>query len=104
MAGIRELHAQDPATFTREMLSREFGVSWQAINRILKSNNWREKEGKKSLGKWDRGADGGVGPVPLIRQIFARKAGATGAGLKGAEREVGEGGRSGGSAAGSKGR
>ncbi|WOO84627.1 Required for respiratory growth protein 9, mitochondrial [Vanrija pseudolonga] len=82
MAGIRELHAQDPATFTREMLAEKFGVSWEAINRILKSNNWREKEAKKELGKWDRGADGGLGPVPMIREVFAR-AGA----VKGKEKE-----------------
>lgn len=95
MAGIRELHAQDPETFTREMLAEKFGVSWEAINRILKSNNWREKEAKKEkeLGKWDRGAGGGLGPVPMIREVFARAAV-----VKGVEKEAGtddKGGRGG---------
>ncbi|KAL1407141.1 hypothetical protein Q8F55_006555 [Vanrija albida] len=84
MAGIRELHAQDPRTFSREMLSEKFGVSYEAIGRILRAKNWRDK-GTKELGKWDRRADGEAGPVPIIKQVFARAGAAKAAAGKGAK-------------------
>jgi hypothetical protein len=37
MAGLRALHSADPLTFSREVLSRRFGISFEAVSRILRS-------------------------------------------------------------------
>jgi hypothetical protein len=46
MAGLRELHSADPVQFNKQYLARKFGISFEAVSRILRSK-WREK-GKKS--------------------------------------------------------
>jgi hypothetical protein len=42
MAGLKALHAADPDKFTYSDLSKKFGISYEAVNRILKSS-WRDK-------------------------------------------------------------
>ncbi|RSH89512.1 Required for respiratory growth protein 9 mitochondrial [Saitozyma podzolica] len=37
MAGLRALHSADPVTFSRQVLSRRFGISYEAVSRILRS-------------------------------------------------------------------
>jgi hypothetical protein len=91
MAGLRALHAADPKTFTREVLSERFGISYEAVTRILRSK-FIEREGgvagegengdavgraKELRGtKWDQApATGeGVSPVPAIQRAFAQRA------------------------------
>ena len=48
MAGLKALHRNDPPTWTVGALSHKFGISWEAVRRILKSN-WQER--KVSAGK-----------------------------------------------------
>ena len=43
MEGIRALYKTDPKQYNRQYLARKFGISFEAVSRILKSN-WREKE------------------------------------------------------------
>ncbi|WVO16056.1 hypothetical protein L204_103721 [Cryptococcus depauperatus] len=42
MAGLRTLHSLDPERFSRTMLSQKFGISREAVSRILRSK-FREK-------------------------------------------------------------
>lgn len=77
MAGVRELHAQDPEKWTREALSQQFGVSYEAINRILKSK-WRDsvaKPDEKISSKWTKSPEAGdhLSPVPVIRRVYELK-------------------------------
>lgn len=37
MAGLRALHSADPVRFSRQVLSRRFGISYEAVSRILRS-------------------------------------------------------------------
>ncbi|KAJ9124792.1 hypothetical protein QFC24_003161 [Naganishia onofrii] len=37
MAGLRDLHASDPARFTGQVLAEKFGISREAVGRILRS-------------------------------------------------------------------
>lgn len=37
MQELRQLHQDDPTTNSREVLSKRFGVSYEAVKRILKS-------------------------------------------------------------------
>jgi hypothetical protein len=46
MAGLRELHATDPERYTRQYLAVKFGISFEAVCRILKSS-WRESGVKR---------------------------------------------------------
>lgn len=43
MAGLRALHAQDPRAFNIPVLSEKFGISFEAVKRILRSK-FREKQ------------------------------------------------------------
>jgi hypothetical protein len=37
MNGLRHLHFSDPATYTKSNLAEKFGISYEAVSRILKS-------------------------------------------------------------------
>ena len=37
MNGLRHLHASDPSTYTRAVLAEKFGISYEAVSRILRS-------------------------------------------------------------------
>lgn len=77
MDGIRELHAQDPEKWTKDALSERFGISYEAVGRILRSNYRRDttsaKAGTAEMGKWSRAADGVNSPVPNIRAVYGLK-------------------------------
>lgn len=95
MAGLRELHTQDPAMWTRDKLSHQFGISYEAVTRILRSKFRAREEAATmgsvsragvedsdsdpatslDLGKWDRRASvsDDVSPVPVIRRAYAAK-------------------------------
>lgn len=83
MAGVRELHAQDPERWTRDALSEKFGISYEAIVRILRSN-WQAKRDEgiastEEMGKWSRAAAGANSPVPSIRAVYEIKRAEAGA-------------------------
>lgn len=63
MSAIRELHRQDPDQWSKPALSKQFGVSYEAIGRILKSS-WREREAARlspaSAAGLSQGAKGGL--------------------------------------------
>ncbi|WVR03199.1 hypothetical protein IAU60_000190 [Kwoniella sp. DSM 27419] len=85
MAGIRTLHAIDPEKHSKELLSKKFGVSREAITRIIRSK-FRDRKGgdgvEEDTGagnrlrgtKWDRdpGSSENVSPVPAIMRAYAR--------------------------------
>lgn len=78
IAGIRALHAQMPQQYTTQALSQEFGVTAEAIRRILKSK-WTpspEEETdrqrrwfKRGQQVWSRYADLGVKPPKPWREL-----------------------------------
>ncbi|EJT50624.1 hypothetical protein A1Q1_08176 [Trichosporon asahii var. asahii CBS 2479] len=96
MSAIRELHRQDPEQWSKPALSKQFGVSYEAIGRILKSN-WREKEAAKAApastaamaamkggsmaapGKWSLGDEEGMtiaettDPAAFVRKAYEMK-------------------------------
>lgn len=88
MSAIKELHRQDPQQWTKAALSRQFGVSYEAIARILKSN-WREKEAARAApassqtitapGKWSLGEEEGMtiaeraDPAAFVRKAYELK-------------------------------
>jgi hypothetical protein len=72
MGGMRELHAQDPETWTAGALAQKFGISYEAVKRILRSN-WAATTTDKDVGKWSRAADGVNSPVPHIRAVYELK-------------------------------
>ncbi|OWZ59888.1 hypothetical protein C356_00447 [Cryptococcus neoformans c45] len=60
MAGLRALHTLDPERFSRAFLSRKFGISHEAVNRILKSKFRGQKiDGVEGL----EGLDGVMGSL-----------------------------------------
>ncbi len=76
MAGIKALHAEDPVAHSPEHLSRQFGISYEAVKRILKSK-FREKKGDQALlagTKWDPSpmSNPDQSPVAAIREAFAQ--------------------------------
>ncbi|BEJ15191.1 hypothetical protein CspHIS471_0409580 [Cutaneotrichosporon sp. HIS471] len=71
MSGMRELHAQDPATWTPQALGPKFGISYEAAKRILRST-WSATT-DKDMGKWSRATDGVNSPVPQIRAVYELK-------------------------------
>ncbi|WWC57712.1 uncharacterized protein I303_100246 [Kwoniella dejecticola CBS 10117] len=90
MAGLKTLHSMDPDKFSREVLSKKFGISREAVTRILKSKYRDSKkssdiegnqvipegEGSSNLKgtKWDRdpGSSEVVSPVPAILRAYGR--------------------------------
>ena len=78
VAGIRALHAQMPERYTTEALSQEFGVTAEAIRRILKSK-WSpspEEETdrqrrwlKRGQQVWSRYAELGLKPPKAWREM-----------------------------------
>ncbi|KAK4684120.1 hypothetical protein P7C73_g6082, partial [Tremellales sp. Uapishka_1] len=80
MAGLKALHAQDPETFTRGVLSERFGISEEAVRRILRSK-FRGEAGSEDAGagaestgsKWDRNpaTSEDKSPVPAIMRAFS---------------------------------
>ncbi|OCF60032.1 hypothetical protein L486_02705 [Kwoniella mangroviensis CBS 10435] len=93
MAGLRTLYSMNPEKFNRQFLSEKFGISREAVTRILKSkyrSNSTDDEGS-GLGsgsglvipggndtlkgtKWDRnpGSSEEISPVPAILRAFGR--------------------------------
>ena len=94
MAGLKALHTNDPHNFTRSVLSERFGISVEAVRRILKSD-FRQSDadgaggdiearpatkarsedvGRKSLrgSKWDRNnlTSESYSPVPAIMRAY----------------------------------
>jgi len=98
MAGLKALHGADPEKFTRPVLSERFGISEEAVRRILKSD-FRQREadagemevearpatrgrdrneGRTLKGtKWDRSnlASESYSPVPAIMRAYVNKPG-----------------------------
>jgi hypothetical protein len=77
MAGLRALHANDPETFNKDALSQRYGISYDAVNRILRSNFQDRKGvemGEKIQGtKWDMNpSTSRLSPVPAINRAFGR--------------------------------
>lgn len=85
MAAVRELARQDPELWTKEALSQQFGVSYEAIGRILRSK-FREKEAartapasaRKEMGKWAVEGQGmsiaeRADPVAFVRKAYELK-------------------------------
>lgn len=75
MAGLRVLHANDPKTFDKDALSERFGISYEAVSRILKSNYQDRKAGdvgaKIQGTKWDLDArSSATSPVPAVNRAF----------------------------------
>lgn len=83
MAGLKTLHEHDPKTFTKETLSKRFGISYEAVSRILRSN-YQSKAGDNASSaagvdikgtKWDLDArSSGMSPVPILERAFRVKA------------------------------
>lgn len=49
MAGLKQLHAEDPAKFSVDVLSEKFGISHEAVKRVLRSRfRENEREGRGS--------------------------------------------------------
>lgn len=85
MAGLRSLHSHDPKTFDKATLSQRFGVSYDAVSRILRSNYQDKKGGGGSAAhtiqgtKWDMNpGTSRLSPVPAVARAFEqrRRAGA----------------------------
>ncbi|WVW81383.1 hypothetical protein I302_103375 [Kwoniella bestiolae CBS 10118] len=86
MAGLKTLHSMDPVKFNREFLSEKFGISREAVSRILKSKYRSNKESSDSDDngliipgdlkgtKWDRNPASSeeISPVPAILRTFGR--------------------------------
>ena len=75
MAGLRALHANDPAKFDRDALSERYGISYDAVTRILRSQYQDRKgaeSGEKIQGtKWDMNpATSRLSPVPAVKRAF----------------------------------
>lgn len=78
MAGLRALHANDPKTFDKDALSQRFGISYEAVARILRSKYQDNKSGDVGESiqgtKWDLDARSSVdSPVPAVQRAFARR-------------------------------
>lgn len=78
MAGLRALHANDPKTFSKDALSERFGISYEAVNRILRSKYQDKKGGgvaEKLQGtKWDLDPrTSSTSPVPAVKRAFAQR-------------------------------
>ena len=85
MAGLRALHANDPATFDKDALSQRYGISYDAVSRILRSNYQDRKgqeTGERIQGtKWDMNpATSRLSPVPAINRAFGRTKSGNGSG------------------------
>ncbi|WVQ64429.1 uncharacterized protein L199_002595 [Kwoniella botswanensis] len=93
MAGLRTLYSMDPEKFNREFLSEKFGISREAVTRILKSKYRSDSTDDEGSGlgsgsglvipggndklkgtKWDRnpGSSEEISPVPAILRAFGR--------------------------------
>ncbi|WVF66654.1 hypothetical protein IAT40_001395 [Kwoniella sp. CBS 6097] len=85
MAGLKALHQVDPEKFTRAVLSKKFGISHEAVSRILKSKyrdaDLKVEEGVHTLKgttlkgtKWDRNpsTSESISPVPAIMRAYER--------------------------------
>jgi hypothetical protein len=75
MAGLRALHTNDPEKFDRDALSERFGISYDAVTRILRSD-YRDRKGAESGEKiqgtkWDMNpGTSRLSPVPAIKRAF----------------------------------
>lgn len=57
MQGLKELHAKDPVMFSVPVLSEKFGISYDAVNRILRSR-FRESQAAGGGGPGVEGKEG----------------------------------------------
>ena len=77
MAGLRALHTNDPETFNREALALRYGISYDAVTRILRSDYQDRKAqeaGEKIQGtKWDMNpGTSRLSPVKAINRAFGK--------------------------------
>ena len=77
MAGLRALHTNDPETFNREALALRYGISYDAVTRILRSDYQDRKAqatGEKIQGtKWDMNpGTSRLSPVRAINRAFGK--------------------------------
>jgi hypothetical protein len=77
MAGLRALHTNDPETFNREALSQRYGISYDAVTRILRSgfqDRKGQEMGEKIQGtKWDMNPGSSrLSPVRAINRAFGK--------------------------------
>ena len=77
MAGLRALHTNDPETFNREALSQRYGISYDAVTRILRSgyqDRKAQEAGEKIQGtKWDMNpGTSRLSPVRAINSAFGK--------------------------------
>jgi hypothetical protein len=77
MAGLRALHTNDPETFNREALSQRYGISYDAVTRILRSDyqdRRAQEAGEKIQGtKWDMNpGTSRLSPVRAINKAFGK--------------------------------
>jgi len=77
MAGLRALHTNDPETFDRAALSQRYGISYDAVTRILRSDYQDRKAqetGEKIQGtKWDMNpGTSRLSPVKAINRAFGK--------------------------------
>jgi hypothetical protein len=77
MAGLRALHTNDPETFNREALSQRYGISYDAVTRILRSDfqdRRAQEAGEKIQGtKWDMNpGTSRLSPVRAINRAFGK--------------------------------
>jgi hypothetical protein len=78
MAGLRSLHAHDPKTFSKETLSQRYGISYDAVNRIIRSRYQDKKGGEKEEKiqgtKWDMNpGTSRLSPVPAVARAFGQR-------------------------------
>lgn len=78
MAGLRSLHAHDPVTFSKETLSQRYGISYDAVKRIIRSRYQDKKGGGKEEKiqgtKWDLNpGTSRLSPVPAVARAFGQR-------------------------------
>jgi hypothetical protein len=83
MSGLRALHHADPKLYHRAILAEKFGISYDAVGRILRSRFEHKKEqvaireaevreaGRGRTGYVEREED--LSPVPAIQRAVAQR-------------------------------
>jgi hypothetical protein len=80
MAGLRALHDSNPKLYDRAMLSEKFGISYDAVGRILRSKFQQKQGAERKAGVLEEGHHDAeqLSPVPAIQRALAQKASARG--------------------------
>ena len=98
MNGLRHLHFSDPATFTRAVLAEKFGISYEAVLRILRSRFDASGVKAEQVMKAETGVAGAGSREGSKGGITQRQTGRLGVrnggieGIEGGASEAGEGG------------